>query len=184
MALAVRPLTEKNWDDIETLFTAKGCSVPKWCWCVHYRFARAAMPKDRKAALKKLAKSDPPPGLIAYAGKEPVGWISLGPRAAFAKLATSPVMKPVDETPVWSIICFVVPPAQRGKGIAHDLLEGAVAFARKRKVAVLEAYPIDKRERSNAMSMFFGAASMFRKAGFKEIARRKPTRPVMRLALK
>ena len=184
MPLAVRPLTEKNWSDIEALFASKGCSVARWCWCVHYRFARAAMPKDRKAALKKLAKGEPPPGLIAYAGKEPVGWISLGPRAAFAKLATSPVMKPVDETPVWSVICFVVPPAHRGKGVAHELLEGAIAFARKRKVGMLEAYPIDKSERSNAMSMFFGAASMFRKAGFKEIARRKPTRPVMRLALK
>lgn len=184
MPFAVRPLTEKNWNDIEALFASKGCSVARWCWCVHYRFARAAMPKDRKAALKKLAKGDPPPGLIAYAGKEPVGWISLGPRKDFAKLATSPVMKAVDEIPVWSVICFVVPPAHRGKGIAHELLEGAIAFARKRKVGMLEAYPVDKRERSNAMSMFFGAASMFRKAGFKEIARRKPTRPVMRLALK
>lgn len=184
MPLAVRPLTDRNWADIEALFTSKGCSVAKWCWCVHYRFARAAMPKDRKAALKKLTKADPPPGLIAYDGKEPIGWISLGPRAAFAKLATSPVMKAVDDTPVWSIICFVVPPAHRGKGVAHELLKAAIAFARKRKVAMLEAYPIDKGERSNAMSMWFGAASMFRKAGFKEIARRKPTRPVMRLTLK
>ena len=116
MALIVRPLTEKNWADIEALFSAKGCSVPRWCWCVHYRFARAAMPKDRKAALKKIAKGDPPPGLIAYRGSEPVGWISLGPRENFAKLATSPVMKPVDTTPVWSVICFVVPSAASRSG--------------------------------------------------------------------
>lgn len=183
-ALIVRPLTEKNWDDIEALFAAKGCSVPRWCWCVHYRFARAAMPKDRKSALKKLAMDDPPPGLIAYRGKEPVGWISLGPREEFAKLATSPVMKPVDETPVWSIICFVVPTAHRGQGIAHELLRGVIAYARKRKIKTLESYPIDKSEPSTPMSMWFGAASMFAKAGFKEVARRKPTRPVMRLTLK
>lgn len=184
MALAVRPLTAANWDDIETLFAMKGCSVARWCWCVHYRFARAAMPKDRKAALKKLAKGEPPPGLIAYRGRTPIGWISLGPRAAFAKLATSPLMKPVDEMPVWSVICFVVPPAYRGQGVAHELLKGAIAYARKRKVAILEAYPVDKNAPSNAMSMWFGAASMFRKAGFAEVARRKPTRPVMRLQLK
>jgi len=184
LALIVRPLTEKNWGDIETLFAAKGNSVPRWCWCVHYRFARAAMPKDRKAALKKLAKGDPPPGLIAYRGKEPVGWISLGPREHFAKLATSPVMKPVDETPVWSIICFVVPSAHRGQGIARELLAAAIAYARKRKVKTLEAYPIDRKEPSSPTSLWFGVASMFAKAGFVEIARRKPTRPVMRLALK
>ena len=182
--LVLRPLTLANWDDIETLFHAKGCSVAKWCWCVHYRFARAAMPKDRKAALKKLAKGELPPGLMAYRGKTPVGWVSLGPRAAFAKLATSPVMKPVDETPVWSVICFVVPAPERGQGIARALLDGAITFARKQKVKALEAYPIDKTTESTPMSMWFGAASMFRRAGFVEIARRKPTRPVMRLALK
>ena len=183
MNLSVRALTEENWDDVETLFHAKGCSVAKWCWCVHYRFAKAAMPKDRKAALKKLAKGEPPPGLIAYRGKVPVGWVSLGPRAAFAKLETSRVMKAVDETPVWSVICFVVPAAERGQGVARALLDGAIAYARKRKVKVLEAYPIDKAEASVPMSMWFGAASMFERAGFVEVARRKPTRPVMRLAL-
>jgi predicted GNAT family acetyltransferase len=182
-ALAVRPLTEKNWDDIETLFAAKGCSIPRWCWCVHYRFARAAMPKDRKAALKKLAKGDPPPGLIAYRGKTPIGWISLGPREDFAKLATSPIMKPVDDKAVWSIICFVVPTAERGQGIARTLLDGAIHYARKRKVSWLESYPIDKRGPSTPMSIWFGTASMFAKAGFTETARRKPTRPVMRLKL-
>ena len=139
MPLAIRPLTQANWHDIETLFTAKGCSVAKWCWCVHYRFARAAMPRDRKAALKKLAKADPPPGLIAYQGKEPIGWISFGPRAAFAKLATSPLMKPVDNAPVWSIVCFVVPPAHRGRGVARELLHGAIKFAKRRNVEALEA---------------------------------------------
>lgn len=181
--LTIRPLTEKTWDDIETLFAAKGCSIPRWCWCVHYRFARAAMPKDRRTALKRLAKGDPPPGLLAYRGATPVGWISLGPREAFAKLATSPVMKPVDDKPVWSIICFVVPSAERGQGIARALLEGAIAFAKKRKVKLLEAYPVETKGEATPMSLWFGTASMFAKRGFTEAARRKPTRPVMRLAL-
>ncbi len=183
MKLSIKPLTLQNWSDIEALFTAKGCSVAKWCWCVHYRFAKAAMPKDRRAALKKLAKGEPPPGLIAYRGKQPVGWVSLGPRAAFERLETSRVMKAVDEAPVWSVICFVVPAAERGQGVAQALLDGAIAYARKQKVKVLEAYPIDKPQVSTPMSMWFGAASMFRHAGFVEVARRKPERPVMRLAL-
>lgn len=183
MKLSIKPLTSSNWDDVETLFHANGCSVAKWCWCVHYRFAKAAMPKDRKAALKKLAKGEPPPGLIAYRGKVPVGWVSLGPRADFAKLETSRVMKAVDDTPVWSVICFVVPAAERGQGVARALLDGAIAFARKRNVKVLEAYPVDKPGVSQPISMFFGAASMFVRAGFEVVARRTPTRPVMRLGL-
>ena len=45
-----------------------------------------------KAALRALAARDPPPGLLGYRGETPVGWVSLGPRADYAKLAKSPVM--------------------------------------------------------------------------------------------
>jgi predicted GNAT family acetyltransferase len=92
-------------------------------------------------------------------------------------------MKAVDDKPVWSIICFVVPSAERGQGIARGLLDGAIAFAKKRKVKLLEAYPIETTAEATPMSLWFGTASMFAKAGFTEAARRKPTRPVMRLAL-
>ena len=67
----------------------------------------------------------------------------------------------------------------RGAGAA----EGAIAYARKRGVKLLEAYPVDKPERSNDDYMWFGAKSMFDDAGFEEVARRKPTRPVVRLRL-
>ena len=87
-------------------------------------------------------------------------------------------MAPVDGKPVWSIICFVVPSEFRGQGVAHELLGGAVAWARKRGVKVLEAYPVVEGE-----SVWFGTASMFAAAGFEEVARRKPDRPVMRLKL-
>lgn len=92
-------------------------------------------------------------------------------------------MKPVDDQPVWSIICFVVPGEFRGQGVAHALLAGAIAYARKHGARLIEAYPVDKPERANNDSMWFGAKSMYDKAGFMEVARRKPHRPVMRLKL-
>ena len=45
----------------------------------------------------------------------------------------------------------------------------------------MEAYPVDKPARSNDDSMWFGAKSMYDKAGFKEVARRKPHRPIVRI---
>ena len=139
-----------------------------------------ARAKSNRAELKALVDSGKPPGLIAYAGKEPVGWISLGPREEFHRLERSPVMKPVDEKPVWSIICFVVPSEHRRQGVAHALLRGAIDYARKRGATLLEAYPVDKADRSSDDSMWFGAKAMYDRAGFKEVARRKPTRPVVR----
>jgi GNAT superfamily N-acetyltransferase len=189
MAVTVRPLTPTRWPDLEAIFMAKGCSVARGCWCMYYRVSGKgplARPGETqrarsKAALKRLAANDPPPGLIGYRGKTPVGWISLGPREDFAKLERSPVMKPVDDQPVWSIVCFVVPSEYRGQGVARELLAGAVDYAKKRGVELLEAYPIDKDRVPDAESTWFGSKTMFDEAGFEEVARRKPARPVVRL---
>ena len=137
--------------------------------------------ESNRLEFKGLVESGELTGLIGYRGEVPVGWISLGPREVYKKLERSPVMKPVDGKPVWSIICFVVPAPYRGQGVARALLDGAIAYAKKRGVRLLEAYPVDKRGRSNDDTMWFGAKSMFDAAGFEEVARRKPNRPVVRL---
>ena len=189
--LVVRPLTPSRWPDLEALFNARGCSVARGCWCMFYRLSGPVAPPRGKTraehfhdALHGLTLAGkPPPGLIAYRARQPVGWVSLGPREHFARLAKSPVMKPVDERPVWSIVCFVVPPAHRHEGVAHALLQGAIAWAARRRVRLLEAYPVDKAGRGHDGTLWFGAKSMYDRAGFTEVARRKPQRPVVRLAV-
>lgn len=189
MKLSVHPLTPERWPDLEAVFNARGCSVARGCWCMYYRRSgsRGPLPagttraQANRADLKALLRSREPPGLIGYRGRVPVGWVSLGPRDDYAKLRRSPVMKAVDERPVWSIVCFVVPSQYRGQGVARALLEAAIAYARKRGVALLEAYPVDKPGRSSDDSMWFGAKSMYDAAGFEEVARRKPTRPIVRI---
>ena len=69
----------------------------------------------------------------------------------------------------------------RGQGVAQALLRGAVAYARKQGATLIEAYPVDRPARSHDEYMWFGAKSMYDHAGFKEVARRKPQRPIVRL---
>ena len=126
MKLTVAPLTPDRWPDLEAIFNAKGCSVARGCWCMAYRLSGSAQSlpsgmtraQSNHAALKALVDAGSPPGLIGYRGKVPVGWVSIGPREEYAKLRRSPVMKAVDDQPVWSIICFVVPAQYRGQGVA------------------------------------------------------------------
>ena len=99
----------------------------------------------------------------------------------YAKLKRSPVMKAVDDQPVWSVICFVVPAEYRGQGVAQALLTEAVAYAKNQGATLVEAYPVDKPTRSNDDYMWFGARSMYDHVGFKEVARRKPHRPIVRI---
>ena len=189
MKLTVAPLTSDRWPDLEAVFYAKGCSVARGCWCMAYRLSGSREPlppgmtrsQANRADLKALVDTGHPPGLIGYRAKVPVGWVSIGPREEYAKLKRSPVMKAVDEQPVWSVICFVVPAEHRGQGVAQALLKGAVAYARKQGARLVEAYPVDKPARSNDETMWFGAKSMYDKAGFKEVARRKPQRPIVRI---
>jgi len=192
MKLVVHPLTPDRWGDLEAIFEARGCSVARGCWCMYYRvsgketgFTRPgdAQRERSKQALKAMAGDDPPPGLIGYHGDTPVGWISLGPREDYAKLARSPTMKAVDDKPVWSIVCFVVPSEHRKQGVARDLLAGAIRWARQRGVRLLEAYPVDKSHPSASDAPWFGSKTLFDEAGFEEVARRKPARPIVRLQL-
>jgi len=189
--LAIRPLTPERWPDLEAIFAAKGCSIAKMCWCMAYRRSgkRGELPKGmthskaNRAELKAITDSGTTAGLIAYDGKKPVGWISLGPREDFKRLEKSPIMKPVDDKPTWSVICFVVPSEYRGQGVAHALLEGGIAYAKKHGAKRVEGYPVDKTGPQNDDNLWFGTKGMFDQAGFEVIARRKPARPVVRLAL-
>jgi ribosomal protein S18 acetylase RimI-like enzyme len=191
MKLIVLPLTPQRWPDFEALFNAKGCSVARGCWCMYYRRSgsRGALPRGmthaqaNRSDLKCLVDAGNSPGLIGYRGKVPVGWVALGPREEYAKLQRSPVMKAIDDESVWSIVCFVVPSEHRGQGVARALLNGAIAYARKKKARLLEADPVDKPGRASDDSMWFGAKSMYDDAGFAEVARRKPQRPMVRLHL-
>jgi GNAT superfamily N-acetyltransferase len=187
MRLDIHPLTPQRWNDLVALFERPGCSIARGCWCTFYRESgKVVVPKNlslreaRKRSMKKLVDRGVVPGLLGYRGGQPVGWVSLGPRDQYARLARSPVMKQVDDKPVWSIVCFVVDPKVRHQGAAAALLKGALAWARENSVDLVEAYPVDKSTTSVDDGMWFGAKSMYDHAGFVEVARRKPTRPVVR----
>ena len=184
-------LTPRRWDDFEAIFDAKGCSIARGCWCMAYRVSGSPPPppagvtlseRNRREMTKRVDAGEFI-GLIGYRGGKPVGWISFGPRAAYRRLAKSPVMKAVDDIPVWSVICFVVPGEHRGQGVARALLDGAIAHAKRKRVKMLEAYPVDRTGPARDDALWFGVKSMFDAAGFVEVARHKPARPIMRLVL-
>ena len=191
MPLTIHPLTTERLTDLDAVFQARGCSIAKSCYCMYYRVP--GKPSDLKtgetrtswnrAAIAKLAEGETPPGLLAYKDGRPVGWVSLGPRKDFVRLANSPTMRSIDDKPVWSVICFVVPSEYRKQGVAHELLAAAVDFAKAQGATLLEAYPVDRDAPEAPSAPWFGSCSMFVKAGFAEVARHKPTRPIVRLRL-
>jgi GNAT superfamily N-acetyltransferase len=182
----ILPARPEHWDDLARLFGARGACGG--CWCMWWRLPRADFVRGKgegnRRALEAIVKTGGEPGLIAWRGGEPAGWIALAPRAAYPRFLKSRTLAPVDDEPVWSITCFFVAPKWRRQGLSRSLVEAAADFARAKGGGMLEAYPIDAGPGPQpAPFIFTGIAATFRKAGFTECARRSPTRPIMRRRL-
>ena len=134
-----------------------------------------------RRSLRKLVISGAAPGVLAYEQGEAIGWCAVAPREAYSFLSRSRVLGKVDERPVWSVSCLFVRPSHRRKGVSSRLLRAAVDFAAERGAAVVEGYPVlPYSAKAPAAFLWTGTYTAFVKAGFKEVARRSPVRPIMR----
>ena len=108
---------------------------------------------------------------MALDGDEAVGWVGLGPRDAFPRLARSRTLPQLPGEDVWSINCFVVARASRRSGVAKALLAAAVDYARDHGARLVEGYPVSTGgTRISSASVYTGTASMFEAAGFEVAA--------------
>jgi GNAT superfamily N-acetyltransferase len=187
MALDVQPLTPDRWDDLAVLFDRPGDA--RGCWCMYWRVRASEFEqlwgKGARTAFEQVVQAGPPPGLLAYRDGRPVGWCAVSPREQFPRILRSRVVGPVDDQPAcWAIVCFYVERGARRGGVAAALLDAAVELAAAGGAEAVEGYPRDTAGgRRHANELFVGSASMFRRAGFQEVGRRSPTRPIMRRAL-
>jgi len=181
--LTFHPLTPERWLDLEQLFGKHGATGG--CWCMWWKMTSAEFTQNKgegnKTALKKLIEEGEIPGILAYHAGMAVGWCAIGPRAAYPRLNRSKILAPVDEQPVWSIVCFFVARPYRKKGITMKLIQAAVEYAADNGASIVEAYPVDpKTRKSPDPFVYTGLFSAFTKAHFTEVFRRSETRPIMR----
>jgi GNAT superfamily N-acetyltransferase len=170
-AVEVVPATAERWPDIDSIFGGPGA---RHCWCMAYRLPggdpRNRTFDGRRAVLHELSKGDPPAGMLAYVGSEPAGWLGFGPRSALHRLTHSRTIPAVDDQPVWSIVCFLIRPGYRRRGVARGLLYGLIEYARERGAPGLEAYPVDsERGRIDTSFGYVGFTAMFEGAGFERV---------------
>lgn len=151
-----------------------------WWRLTRSQFERQKGAKN-KLALKKIVNSGEVPGILAYAEGKPIAWCSVGPRETFPVLERSRTLKRIDDKPVWSIVCLFVAKPERNKGVSIKILGGAVSYAKKNGAKIVEGYPLEpKKGRYPDAFIYTGHVSAFQKAGFVEVHRPSPTRPIMR----
>ena len=181
--LDFQPLTADCWPDFEALFGEHGAYGG--CWCMWWRLTRrefeAQQGEDNRQAMKAIVESGEVPGILAYHEGQPVGWCSVAPREQFGSMERSRVLKRLDNTPVWSIVCFFVAKGYRGQGVAESLIRAAVDYVESQGGKVVEAYPtVPKTDKLPPVSSFMGMPTMFERAGFVECARPSQSKVIMR----
>lgn len=171
--LKCRKLTRRDWPQIEKLFGARGACGG--CWCMFWRFegARAewkkALGAGNKRAFKRLVEAGRVRGCLAFSGREPVGWVSVGPKREFAYFARSRSIPASDDARDWCVSCFYVPAAWRGKGVAGALLAAAVDLAGRSGARSIEGYPlVPKRpgELAPAAFAWTGVPALYKRCQF------------------
>lgn len=182
MTWTIRPVTPELWPALESLFNTTG-PVGR-CWCMYWRIGadyRRQPPEENKAGLQSVVENGPPPGLLAFDGDQPIGWCQLTPRSALPWLMRSKRLQPPDDRPVWSLSCFYIHKNYRRQGVMTALIEAAIEHARAAGAPALEAYPFDASLSPSASST--GYLTTFLRAGFVEVQRHIPPRPIVRYEL-
>ena len=180
------PLTPERWSDFEELFGKHGAAGGCWCmwWRLTHKEFAAQKGEGNRRAMKAIVDSGRVHGILGYHQRRPVGWCSVAPREDFPRLERSRILKPVDRQPVWSVVCFFIAKDYRRRGVGKRLLRTAVDYVSRRGGSILEGYPVEPRRGATPdLFAYHGLASMFRSVGFKEVARRSDTRPIMRFFL-
>jgi GNAT superfamily N-acetyltransferase len=172
-----------RWKDIEKLFGARGACGGCWCmtWRLHTKEFNENKGEGNKILLRKIVYNDERPGIIAYVDNEPAGWCAAAPREIYVKLEKSKVLAPVDDKKVWSVSCLFIARKFRRQGLSTELLKNVIKLCKERGAKILEAYPVEPySEDMPAAFAWTGIPASFERAGFKEVARRSRTRPIMR----
>lgn len=169
-------VTQSTRADFENLFEQPG--GPKYCWCMAWRNLdrREHVENDeKKRAMMTLIDAGTPVGIVAQIDGRTVGWCSIAPRETYRKLSRQ---QDDSEMGIWSLVCFFVPRALRGGGLASALLDAAIDHAFAKGARTIEAYPVDQASPSYS---FMGFRDMFVARGFREIGMTGSRRHVMRL---
>ncbi len=172
MQWETHPVTPERFEDFADVINPNRRATH--CWCLSHRLTAPQIEElgegSRERAARLLSEREVPPGVVTYLDGTPVGWCNIGARSDIPRLVRSTKIRPVDDLPVWSIICLVVRSGYRRKGVTRHLVEGAVEFAAAHAAPAVEAYPVDPQERRMDLTMaFVGTRTMFEPLGFEVI---------------
>jgi ribosomal protein S18 acetylase RimI-like enzyme len=145
---------------------------PDWasCYCLFYHVPEAGWEKRSGAQNREeaagLIRAGGLSGFLAYEDGRPVGWCNANRKERYVLLAKAgELWDPGEEAGrTLSVVCFVIAPAHRRRGIARQLLTAACAAAGAQGLERVEAYP--RKNARTAAQHCHGPLELYRAQGF------------------
>ncbi|MFG5410393.1 GNAT family N-acetyltransferase [Piscinibacter sakaiensis] len=169
-AVSIQRLSPSLEQDFLRFFEGTAFSDnPRWssCYCQCFyedhtviKWSDRTATENRALACERIRRRSME-GYLAYIDGIPVGWCNAAPRRLLHALDSEPT---ADAERVGTILCFLVDPSLRGRGIARQLLDAACDGLRSQGLAIAEANP--RTSPRSAAENHFGPLQMYLAAGF------------------
>jgi GNAT superfamily N-acetyltransferase len=176
MQITVYPLDSSRLEDYLAFFDREAFTDnPEWagCYCLFYHLPdpgwEARTGAQNREGAAALIRSGGLQGWLAYDVSRPIGWCNTNAKERFARLAAENAQwgAAVPGERVLSVVCFVVAPAYRGRGVARALLQEACTGAARAGYQWAEAYP--RKVDRNAAQAYHGPLALYLSEGFTKL---------------
>lgn len=186
--LRIERLTPARRDDFLRFFDHERgpafADNPEWakCYCHFYHVPKVITWKNldgfaNRTAMTARIEAAEMDGFLAYCANEAVGWLNAQPLTrlphCFARMGIPVPRQEAAPEFAAAIVCFVIAPKWRQRGVARALLAGALASFEARGIRVVDAFPFKSGDSTDATDHYHGPLSLFRDAGFEVLAEHK-----------
>ncbi len=183
--IEVRALAPGDWNHLAALFGANGACGG--CWCMWWRLPRggklweASKGEPNRRAFRRLLTAGKVRGCLAFAAGTPVGWVCVGPASDFPRMQRVKALAGERDPGTWAVVCFFIRSGWRARGVASQLLAGAVELARLHGATRVEGYPVVPKGDAKMPAAFAwtGVPALFDRAGFRDATPEGSTRPIV-----
>jgi len=169
----IQALSPERLADYLTFFDHKAFTDnPDWagCYCYFYLNNHQLNPWDtrtaqqNRTAVETLIACGEMYGYLAYWDGHPVGWCHAAPRLKIPNLLNNPELDTSEPELTGSILCFVVAPNYRHRGIARALLIHACQGFLQSGLSYAEGFP--RQNATDCAANYHGPLKLYLDEGF------------------
>ena len=150
---------------------------PQWakCYCHYYEVPRAIdwasmTAEQNRVAMRSRIEVGEMEGFLAFDGSDVVGWMNAHARHrlphCFERLGIAPTTLPCEPYQAAVIVCFVIAPQLRRRGVARTLLAAGLAGLAASGFKLVDAFPFKAGRSEAPADHYHGPLAMFLAEGF------------------